>query len=512
MTSSRHIRIFDTTLRDGEQAPGATLNRAEKLEIAHQLARLGVDIIEAGFPIASPDDFEAVKAIAAEVDGPRVAGLARAIEKDVTTAWDAVKVAAKPRIHTFISTSAVHMKYQIKQTPEQVLAGTRAMVSLARDLTSTHAGADVEFSAMDASRSEPAFLAEVLGVAVECGATTINVPDTVGYALPLEFGDFIRELYRLCPSLNNVAVSVHCHNDLGLATANSLAAVRAGATQVECAVNGIGERAGNASLEEVVMAIRTRGDYFDCDTGIDTTEIARTSRLVSSLTGYTIQRNKAIVGRNAFAHESGIHQAGVLSEASTFEIMTPADVGLTDNDIVLGKHSGRHALRAKMAELGYTLSDAELKDAFTSFKQIADKKKQVTVLDLEALVSEEIRERQDHYTLKSFVNQSGSGIVPTSQVEIEAGDEVKKGRSFSNGTVESVFAAIDDAVGISGSLADYQVRAISAGKDSLAEVRVAMEVNDRSFHGQAVSFDVMEASAKAYVRAVNNAAAAGEVS
>ena len=511
MSSDRYIRIFDTTLRDGEQAPGATLNKAEKLEVAHQLARLKVDIIEAGFPIASPDDFEAVQAIATEVKGPRIAGLARAIEEDIRVCWDAVKVADVPRIHTFISTSAVHMKYQIKKTPDEVLADTRAMVTLSAELVRQHPEADLEFSAMDASRSEPEFLAQVLDLAVQCGATTINVPDTVGYALPLEFGDFIRELYRLAPSLNDVHVSVHCHNDLGLATANSLAAVRAGATQVECAVNGIGERAGNASLEEVVMAIRTRGEYFDCHTGVETREIARTSRLVSSLTGYTIQRNKAIVGRNAFAHESGIHQAGVLSEASTFEIMTPADVGLADNDIVLGKHSGRHALRAKLAELGYTLSDAELKDAFARFKEIADKKKQVTVLDLEALVGEEIREREDHFTLKSFVNQSGSSIIPTSQVEVLVRGEVKKGRSFSNGSVESVFAAIDDAVGISGSLADYQVRAISSGKDSLAEVRVAVEVNSRSFNGQAVSFDVMEASAKAYVRAVNNAAAAGEV-
>jgi len=511
VSSSRYIRIFDTTLRDGEQAPGATLNRAEKLEIARQLAKLRVDIIEAGFPIASPDDFEAVKAIATEVKGPRIAGLARAIDKDIEAAWAAVKAAEKPRIHTFISTSPVHMKYQIKKTPVEVLADTRASVTLARDLASTHSGADVEFSAMDASRSEAEFLAKVLGVAVDCGATTINVPDTVGYALPLEFGDLIRELYRLCPALNEVCVSVHCHNDLGLATANSLAAVGAGATQVECAVNGIGERAGNASLEEVVMAIRTRGEYFACETGVETIEIARSSRLVSTLTGYQIQRNKAIVGRNAFAHESGIHQAGVLSEASTFEIMQPADVGLADNDIVLGKHSGRHALRAKLAELGYTLSEAELKDAFDRFKEIADKKKQVTVLDLEALVSEEIRERQDHFTLRSFVNQSGSGIVSTSQVEVEARGELKKGRSFSNGSVESVFAAIDDAVGMSGSLADYQVRAISAGKDSLAEVRVTVVVNERSFNGQAVSFDVMEASAKAYVRAVNNAAAAGEV-
>ena len=511
MSDSRYIRIFDTTLRDGEQAPGATLNRAEKLEIAHQLAKLRVDIIEAGFPIASPDDFEAVKAIAAEVKGPRIAGLARAIEEDIRVCWDAVKVAEVPRIHTFISTSPVHMQYQIKKTPEEVLADTRAMVSLSRDLVATHPEADLEFSAMDASRSDPEFLAQVLDLAVQCGATTINVPDTVGYALPLEFGDFIRELYRLAPSLHDVHVSVHCHNDLGLATANSLAAVRAGASQVECAVNGIGERAGNASLEEVVMAIKTRGEYFGSETGVDTREIARSSRLVSSLTGYVIQRNKAIVGRNAFAHESGIHQAGVLSEASTFEIMTPADVGLVDNDIVLGKHSGRHALRAKLAELGYTLSDAELGDAFKKFKDVADKKKAVTVLDLEALVSEEIREREDHFTLTSFVNQSGSAIMPTSQVEVLARGEVKKGRSFSNGSVESVFAAIDDAVGISGSLADYQVRAISSGKDSLAEVRVAVEVNGRSFNGQAVSFDVMEASAKAYVRAVNNAAAAGEV-
>jgi len=511
VSSSRYIRIFDTTLRDGEQAPGATLNKAEKLEIAHQLAKLRVDIIEAGFPIASPDDFEAVKAIATEVKGPRIAGLARAIEEDIRVCWDAVKVAEVPRIHTFISTSAVHMKYQIKKTPDEVLADTRSMVTLAAGLVATHPEADLEFSAMDASRSDPEFLAQVLDIAVQCGATTINVPDTVGYALPLEFGDFIRELYRLAPSLNDVHVSVHCHNDLGLATANSLAAVRAGATQVECAVNGIGERAGNASLEEVVMAIRTRGEYFQSETGVDTREIARTSRMVSSLTGYVVQRNKAIVGRNAFAHESGIHQAGVLSEASTFEIMTPADVGLADNDLVLGKHSGRHALRAKLADLGYTLSDAELSDAFKRFKDVADKKKAVTVLDLEALVSEEIREREDQFTLTSFVNQSGSAIIPTSQVEVLARGEVKKGRSFSNGSVESVFAAIDDAVGISGSLADYQVRAISSGKDSLAEVRVAVEVNGRSFNGQAVSFDVMEASAKAYVRAVNNAAAAGEV-
>lgn len=511
MSTHRYINIFDTTLRDGEQAPGATLNRNEKLEIAHQLGRLGVDIIEAGFPIASPDDFDAVVTIAEEIKGPRIAGLARAIEKDVRVCWDAVKVAERPRIHTFISTSPVQMKYQIKKTPEEVLADTAEMVSLAHHLTRSHPGADVEFSAMDASRSDPEFLAKVFAIAIESGATTINVPDTVGYAIPIEFGDFIRELYRLCPPLRDVAVSVHCHNDLGLATANSLAAIRAGATQVECAVNGIGERAGNTSLEEIVMALRTRGDLFDVETGVDTREIARTSRLVSTLTGYVIQPNKAIVGRNAFAHESGIHQAGVLAEPSTFEIMQPADVGLTESDIVLGKHSGRHALRAKMAELGYHLADEDLDDAFKRFKAIADKKKQVTVLDLEALVNEELRERHDVYSLRSFVTQSGSTIIPTTQVEIDRHGDVLRGKSFSNGTVESVFKAIDDAVGIEGSLADYQVKAISAGKDSLAEVRVAVVVNERSFNGQAVSYDVMEASAKAYVRAVNNAAAAGLV-
>ena len=504
----RRVTIFDTTLRDGEQAPGASLNQTEKLEIAHQLTRLGVDVIEAGFPIASKGDFAAVEAIAKQVEGARICGLARAIEQDVRVCWDAVKSAAVPRIHTFISTSVIHMKYQIKKTPDEVRAITREMVGLAVALAAGHGEADVEFSAMDASRSEAEFLAEILGIAIECGATTINIPDTVGYALPLEWGDFIREQYRLCPALNNVVVSVHCHNDLGLATANSLAAVRAGATQVECAVNGIGERAGNASLEEVVMALRTRGAYFKATTGINTEEIVRTSRMVSNLTGYVVQPNKAIVGRNAFAHESGIHQAGLLSEAATFEIMKPADVGLTDSDLVLGKHSGRHALRARLQELGCELNDNELDEAFHRFKELADKKKEVTALDLEALVGEEIRERQDTFVMQSYVTQAGSGIIPTSQVEVDVRGRRKRGKSFSSGTVESVFKAIDNAVGMKGSLADYQVRAITAGKDSLAEVRVAVEVAGRSYHGQAVSYDVMEASAKAYVRALNNAAAA----
>ena len=504
--SKRHIRIFDTTLRDGEQAPGASMNAAEKLEVAHQLEKLGVDIIEAGFPVSSPGDFESVRQIAHEVKGARIAGLARAMEQDVRGCWDAVKEARQPRIHTFISTSPLHLKYQIKKTPQQVLGITREMVALARDLTAQHSEADVEFSAMDASRSEVGFLAEVVRAAIESGATTINIPDTVGYAEPAEWAQFILALYAACPPLAGVTLSIHCHNDLGLATANSLAAVRVGAGQVECAVNGIGERAGNAALEEVVMAIHTRADLFDCETQVVTEEISRASRLVSTLTGYVIQRNKAIVGRNAFAHESGIHQAGLLSEKSTFEIMRAEDVGLTESDLVLGKHSGRHALRARLAELGYRLSDEELDQAFNRFKDVADKKKQMTVVDLEALVGEEIRERQDHFTLHSYVTQTGSGIIPTTQVEVDVRGRRKRGRSFSSGTIESVFKAIDQAVGLKGSLVDYQLRSVSAGKDALAEVRVAVEVQGHTYNGQAVSFDVMEASAKAYVRALNNAA------
>jgi 2-isopropylmalate synthase len=507
---ARYVKIFDTTLRDGEQAPGASMNETEKLEIAQQLARMGVDVIEAGFPIVSKGDFDSVALIAREVRSSRIAGLSRAIDNDVRVCWDAIRGAEAPRIHTFVSTSPIHLKYQIKKTADEVRAITRDAVSLAAQLAAQHPAGDVEFSAMDASRSEPEYLAEILGIAIDCGATTINVPDTVGYALPLEWGEFIAELYRLCPALRDVTLSVHCHNDLGLATANSLAAVRAGATQVECAVNGIGERAGNASLEEVVMALVTRGAYFGATTGIVTEEIARSSRMVSNLTGYVVQPNKAIVGRNAFAHESGIHQAGLLAASSTFEIMKPADVGVTDSDLVLGKHSGRHALRARLEEFGYRLTDAELDEAFRRFKDLADKKKDVTALDLEALVGEEIRERQDRFTLLSYVTQAGSSITPTTQVEVEVRGRKRHGKSFSNGTVESVFKAIDNAVGMKGSLADYQVRAVTAGRDALAEVKLAVEVDGRSYRGQAVSFDVMESSAKAYVRAMNNAAAAKE--
>jgi len=496
------VVFFDTTLRDGEQSPGISLNKVEKLEIAHQLVRLGVDVIEAGFPATSPGDFEAVQAIAHEVKGAVVCGLARCIENDIRVCWDAIKEAERPRIHTFISTSDVHLEHQIKKTRPEVLAIAKEMVELSASLCP----GDVEFSAMDATRSDPVFLADVLRVAIAAGATTINVPDTVGYALPSEFAALIDSLYEMVPELAGVALSVHCHNDLGLAVANSLAAVERGATQVEVAVNGLGERAGNAALEELAMALVTRRDLVRRPVNIATPEIARTSRLVSNLTGYQVQPNKAVVGKNAFAHESGIHQDGVLKERTTYEIMHAKDIGLGESDIVLGKHSGRHALKSRLVELGIHLDGAALDEAFRRFKEIADKKKQVTTLDLEALATEEIREREDLYSLTRFYLAAGSEIIPTGQVEVRAEGRVLRGKAFSGGSVESVFQAIDDAVGLSGKLLDYRVQSVTSGKDSLGEVRVVVEVGEKTYAGQAVSIDVMEASAKAYMRALNNAA------
>lgn len=503
---SKRIIIFDTTLRDGEQSPGINLNSFEKLEIAEQLARLGVDVIEAGFPISSPGDFEGVQNIARSVSGVTVCALARAIEKDITTAWDAIREAEHPRIHTFISTSDVHLKHQLRKSREEVLETAKRMVALAAGLCD-----DVEFSAMDATRSDPDYLAAVLQAAVDEGATTINIPDTVGYAIPSEFGDFIRGQFKRAPGLANVAVSVHCHNDLGLAVANSLAAIEAGATQVECAINGLGERAGNAALEEIVMILETRRGSLGRVTGVNTREINRTSRLVSQLIGYDVQPNKAIVGKNAFAHESGIHQDGVLKERTTYEIMNAESVGRGTSDIVLGKHSGRHALKAAMQELGIMLSDEELNQAFIHFKKVADRKKQITAADLEALVGEEVRGQTDIYELKSYEVTSSSEFVPTCQVIIEKEGEELTGKSFSGGSMESIFKAIDDAVGTQGKLKDYQVRSVTEGKDSLGEVRVVVEVNDKNYAGTALSIDVVEASAKAYVRALNNAYRAGAV-
>src|SRR4051795_13005111 len=390
------VLIFDTTLRDGEQSPGISLNTAEKLEIAHQLARLGVDVIEAGFPIASPGDFEAVQAISREVEGPIVAGLARVNPGDVDRAWEAVRDAPRPRIHTFVSTSDIHIEHQLQGTREDVKGLARAAVAQARGYCE-----DVEFSPMDATRADVEFTAEVLQIALDEGATTINIPDTVGYAMPQEYAAFLTRLYELVPALHDVTLSVHCHDDLGLAVANSFAGVLAGARQVECAINGIGERAGNASLEEIVMLLHTRSADIGLRTNAVTTEIAKTSRLISRLTGYPVQPNKAIVGRNAFAHESGIHQDGVLKERTTYEIMDATTIGLDSNSLVLGKHSGRHALRDALSELGFEVDGQTLNTAFKRFKEIADKKKQVTALDLEALVSDEMRETASAFDLES---------------------------------------------------------------------------------------------------------------
>src|SRR6202046_1933186 len=416
-TESDRVLIFDTTLRDGEQSPGISLNAAEKLEIAQQLARLGVDVIEAGFPIASPGDFEAVQGIACQVDGPVIAGLARTQCADIESAANAVKDAARPRIHTFISTSDIHIVHQLQTTREDVLGQARAAVAHAKQYLD-----DVEFSPMDATRADLDFTAEVIQIALDEGATTINVPDTVGYAMPQEYAAFLTDLYELVPGLRDVVLSVHCHDDLGLAVANSLAGVQAGARQVECAMNGIGERAGNASLEEIVMLLRTRQPALGLWTGIDTTEISRTSRLVSRLTGYPVQPNKAIVGRNAFAHEAGIHQDGVLKERATYEIMDAKSIGLDANSIVLGKHSGRHALAQALSELGFEVTGQTLNIAFKRFKEIADKKKQVTAMDLEALVTDELRDEIAGYELEWFDVEASSRRPPHATVGVRGPD------------------------------------------------------------------------------------------
>ena len=407
---ANRVHIFDTTLRDGEQSPGISLNTAEKVEIAHQLARLGVDVIEAGFPIASPGDFEAVQAIARKVEGPVICGLARTHKADIDAAWGAVKESQRPRIHTFISTSDIHIEHQLQTDREDVKGQARAAVAMAKSYCE-----DVEFSPMDATRADVEFTAEVCAIAVEEGATVVNIPDTVGYTTPEEYADDFRRLYELVPGLREVELSVHCHDDLGMAVANSYAGVLAGARQVECAINGIGERAGNCSLEEIVMLIRVREDVHGLTTGVNTRELARTSRMVSRLTGYAVQPNKAIVGRNAFAHESGIHQDGVLKERSTYEIMDATEVGLESNSIVLGKHSGRHALRDALEQLGYKVEGSALNSAFKAFKEVADRKKQVTALDLEAIVSDEMRDRSDAHELASFEVEAATGREPPRQ-------------------------------------------------------------------------------------------------
>jgi 2-isopropylmalate synthase len=494
------VLIFDTTLRDGEQSPGISLNAAEKLEIAHQLARLGVDVIEAGFPIASPGDFEAVQAIAREVAGPVIAGLARAHAADVDRAWEAVRDAERPRIHTFLSTSDIHIEHQLQSTREDVKGQARAAVAHAKSLCD-----DVEFSPMDATRADVEYTAEVLQIALDEGATTISVPDTVGYAMPHEFAAFLTRLYDLLPGLRDVMLSVHCHDDLGLAVANTFAGIQAGARQVECAINGIGERAGNASLEEVVMLLHTRRADVGVHTGVVTTEIARTSRLVSRLTGYPVQPNKAIVGRNAFVHESGIHQDGVLKERSTYEIMDATTVGVDTNAIVLGKHSGRHALRQALEELGYRVEGQVLNTAFKRFKEIADKKKQVTAMDLEALVTDELRDDIAAYTLQWFDVEASSRRPPHATVSVRSPEgEDLQGSFTGDGPVDAIFRAVNAATGLDARLREFRVEAVTGGEDALGEVSVVVEYQGQSAGGQGVATDILEAAGMAYVRAISN--------
>ena len=495
------VLIFDTTLRDGEQSPGISLNAQEKLEIAQQLARLGVDVIEAGFPITSPGDFEAVQAISRTVEGPVIAGLARTHVADIDAAWNAVKDAARPRIHTFISTSDIHIVHQLQTTREDVKGQARAAVAHAKQYVD-----DVEFSPMDATRADLEFTAEVCQIAIDEGATTINIPDTVGYTMPHEFTAYLERLYALVPDLRDVVLSVHCHDDLGLAVANSFAGLMAGARQVECAINGIGERAGNASLEEIVMLLHTRQADVGLHTGAVTREIARTSRLVSRLTGYAVQPNKAIVGRNAFAHESGIHQDGVLKERTTYEIMDATTVGLETNSIVLGKHSGRHALQQALSELGFEVSGQVLNTAFKRFKEIADKKKQVTAMDLEALLTDELREEVAGFTLEWFDVEASSRRPPHAMVGISgpAGDELT-GAFTGDGPIDAIFHAINVAAGIDAKLREFRVDAVTGGQDALGETSVVLEVKGVTGSGQGVSTDILEAAGRAYVRALSNA-------
>lgn len=506
-----YVRIFDTTLRDGEQSPGASLDSAEKLEIARQLARLGVNIIEAGFPAASPGDADAVRYIAIEVGNPRetcgprvpiIAGLARASKVDIDTCWEAVRYAARPRIHTFLATSDIHLEHKLKMTRDQVVARVGEMVAYAKRYCD-----DVEFSPEDAGRSDPEFLYRVLTVAIEAGATTLNIPDTVGYTMPEEFGALIAGIIRNARGVERAVISAHCHNDLGLATANTLAAVRAGARQVEVTINGIGERAGNTSLEEVVMALRTRHAFYGLTTGIDTTQIVRTSRLVSNYTGIPVQPNKAIVGANAFAHEAGIHQDGMLKHHLTYEIMRPETVGAAQSNLVLGKHSGRHALQVRLVELGYSLDDSDLDQAFRRFKELADKKKVVTDADLSALVADEFYQPTEIFALEDIQVTCGRPGMPTATVRLRGPDGTSTVRAaVGTGPVDAVYEAIDLIVQAPNTLIEYNVHAVTEGIDALGEVTVRLQSHEpepRTMGGHGADTDIIVASAKAYLAALN---------
>ncbi|SHI99191.1 2-isopropylmalate synthase [Propionispora hippei] len=493
------IKIFDTTLRDGEQTPGVCLEVDEKLEIAQALAKLRVDVIEAGFPIASPGDFAAVSQVAAKIKGgPAIAGLARAGQKDIDAAVNALKQAERPRIHTFIATSDIHMEYKLKMSREQVLARAEEAVRYARKFVE-----DVEFSAEDASRSDWDFLCQIYTAVIDAGASTINVPDTVGYTSPSEFGALIKYIRDHVPNIHRAAISVHCHDDLGMSVANSLAAIENGATQVECAMNGLGERAGNASLEEIVMALHTRKEFYKAETRIDTTQIYRTSRLVSTLAGISVPPNKAVVGENAFAHESGIHQHGVLNNSLTYEIMRPETVGISRNAIVLGKHSGRHAFEDRLKELGFELDSDTVNMLFVRFKELADRKKMVFDRDIEALVNEKVSLKPEWYRLSYHHVVSGNQMLATATVRLETSNGVVEHASCGDGPVDAMFKAIEAAVGFKVSLQDYTIKAVTSGEDALGEAIVWVECDDRSFSGRGLSTDVIEASAKAYVGAIN---------
>jgi 2-isopropylmalate synthase len=495
---SDHLKIFDTTLRDGEQSPGISLDVAEKLEIAEQLANLGVDIIEAGFPIASIGDFESVEAIAHAVRAPVITALSRTGFQDVDRAWEAVQHAEHPRIHVFIATSPIHMAKKLRMTEEQVKAEIVASVARARSYC-----ADVEFSPEDGSRSEVDFMCDVLQAAVDQGATTLNIPDTVGYGVPEEYGRLIAHIFDTVHG--DYVISTHCHNDLGLAVANSLAGVQAGARQVECAINGLGERAGNAALEEVVMAVKTRSDYFGgIQTSVRTEELARTSRVVSRLTGYPVQYNKAVVGRNAFAHEAGIHQHGVLEDRETYEIIDAATVGQEAAQIVLGKHSGRHAFGDSLAKMGLRLQGDALNQAFVRFKELADRKVQLTEADLEAIVAEELGTNAVHrYAMASLDVHGGTQATPVAKVVLTDGDGKVDGEAEGNGMVDAVIAAIAQATGVAGAVVDFKVSSVTGGGDALGDVIIQLEAEGHTASGRGVATDVVEASGRAYLNAVN---------
>ena len=498
MTDKR-IRIFDTTLRDGEQAPGCSMTIREKLRVAKALADLRVDIIEAGFPAASPGDFDSVKAIADENRGPTICGLARCNPEDIEKVHAAVKGAGKHRIHVFVATSEIHREHKLKMAKEEILNSAASAVRLARELCD-----DVEFSPEDASRTELEYLAEVVSAAIEAGAKTINIPDTVGYTVPGEFDKLFRYLKEHVAGIDDIVLSVHCHNDLGMAVANSLAAVSAGARQVECTINGIGERAGNCSLEEIVMALRTRSEYFELDTGVDTTRLYPTSRLVSSITGMHIPRNKAIVGENAFAHEAGIHQHGMLQHHSTYEIMRPKDVGLVHSNLVLGKHSGRHAFRDRVKDLGFHLDEFETNRAFQEFKKLADKKKDMYDGDIEAIIMNVDSSSAGPWTLQSLQVGSETDQLASAVVRLldESGNEISKSAE-AEGPVAAAFNAIENATGVSLALKNFELHSATIGEDAQGEVVVTVEYNGNSYRGHGVSVDIVEAGSRAYLEVVN---------